>query len=42
VRTIGENFPEVRSVQFLVDGLQIDTIAGHIRADEPFLVGDWR
>lgn len=42
VRTIGENFPEVRSVQLLVDGSQVDTIAGHIRADEPFLVRDWR
>jgi hypothetical protein len=42
VRTIGENFPEVRAVQVLVDGSQVDTIAGHIRADEPFLVRDWR
>jgi spore germination protein GerM len=42
VRTIGENFPEVRAVQILVDGSQVDTIAGHIRADEPFLVRDWR
>ncbi|HXV14673.1 MAG TPA: GerMN domain-containing protein [Candidatus Krumholzibacteria bacterium] len=42
VRTVGENFPEVRAVQLLVDGSQVDTIAGHIRADEPFLVRDWR
>lgn len=42
VRTVGENFPEVRSVQILVDGSQVDTIAGHIRADHPFLVRDWR
>lgn len=42
VRTVGENFPEVRSVQLLVDGSQVDTIAGHIRADDPFLVRDWR
>lgn len=42
VRTIGENFPEVRAVQILVDGSQVDTIAGHIRADQPFLVRDWR
>jgi spore germination protein GerM len=42
VRTIGENFPEVRAVQILVDGSQVDTIAGHIRADDPFLVRDWR
>ncbi|MCI0451519.1 MAG: GerMN domain-containing protein [Candidatus Latescibacteria bacterium] len=42
VRTVAENFPEARAVQLLIDGSQIDTIAGHIRADEPFLVRDWR
>ena len=42
MKTVGENFPEVRTVQILVDGSQVDTIAGHIRADAPFLVRDWR
>lgn len=42
VKTIAENFPEIEAVQLLVDGSQVDTIAGHIRADEPFRVGDWR
>ncbi|HEU4929492.1 MAG TPA: GerMN domain-containing protein [Candidatus Krumholzibacteria bacterium] len=42
VRTVGENFPEVQAVQLLVDGSQVDTIAGHIRADAPFVVRDWR
>jgi len=42
VRTVGENFPEVQRVQLLVDGSQIETIAGHLRADEPFLVREWR
>lgn len=42
VRTVGENFPEAQSVQILVDGSQLDTIAGHIRADAPFAVRDWR
>lgn len=42
VRTVGENFPEAQSVQILVDGSQVDTIAGHIRADAPFVVRDWR
>lgn len=42
MKTVGENFPEVRAVQLLVDGSQVDTIAGHIRADQPFLVRDWR
>ena len=42
VRTVGDNFPEVQSVQILVDGSQVDTIAGHIRAEAPFAVRDWR
>jgi hypothetical protein len=42
VRTVGENFPEVQRVQLLVDGSQIETIAGHLRADEPFVVREWR
>jgi len=42
VRTVAENFPEVRAVQFLVEGLQVGTIAGHIDAYQPFLVRDWR
>lgn len=42
VRTIGENFPEIEAVQILVDGSQVDSIAGHIRADVPFRVSDWR
>jgi spore germination protein GerM len=41
VRTVGENFPEVQAVQILVDGSQVDTIAGHLRADQPFLVREW-
>jgi spore germination protein GerM len=42
VKTIAENFPEIEAVQLLIDGSQVDTIAGHIRADEPFRVSDWR
>ncbi len=42
VRTVSENFPEVRAVQILVEGLQVGTIAGHIDAYNPFLVRDWR
>jgi len=42
MRTISENLPEVEAVQFLVDGLQMGTIGGHIDADKPFLVRDWR
>jgi spore germination protein GerM len=42
VRTVGENFPELQRVQLLVDGAQVESIAGHLRADEPFIVKDWR
>jgi hypothetical protein len=42
MRTVSQNFPEVKAVQFLVEGLQIGTIAGHIDAYRPFYVSDWR
>lgn len=42
VRTVGENFPELQSVQLLVDGSQVESIAGHVRADQPFIVREWR
>jgi spore germination protein GerM len=42
VRTVGENFAELQRVQLLVDGAQVESIAGHVRADEPFLVKEWR
>lgn len=42
MRTISQNFPEVLAVQFLVEGLQVGTIAGHIDAYRPFAVSDWR
>jgi len=42
VRTVGENFPELQRVQLLVDGAQVESIAGHLRADEPFIVREWR
>jgi spore germination protein GerM len=42
MRTVSENFPEVKAVQFLVEGLQMGTIGGHIELTKPFLVKDWR
>jgi len=42
MRTVSQNFPDVRAVQFLVEGLQIGTLAGHIDAYKPFVVSDWR
>ena len=42
VRTVSENAPEVQAVQILVEGLQVGSIGGHIDANRPFLVRDWR
>ncbi|MBI4721382.1 MAG: GerMN domain-containing protein [Chitinivibrionia bacterium] len=42
MKTVSENFPEVKAVQFLVEGLQMDTIGGHIEATAPFPVQEWR
>ena len=42
MRTVSQNFPDIRAVQILVEGLQVGTIAGHIDAYKPFYVADWR
>ncbi|HEX6791111.1 MAG TPA: GerMN domain-containing protein [Candidatus Krumholzibacteria bacterium] len=42
VRTVGENFPELESVQLLVDDSQVESIAGHVRADQPLFIREWR
>lgn len=36
VRTLQRNFPDVERVQFLVEGREIESIAGHYDAGEPF------
>jgi len=41
LKTIGENFPQVVSVQFLVSGYPVDTIAGHYHVSKPLSVRDW-
>ncbi|MBD3347717.1 MAG: hypothetical protein GF400_00800 [Candidatus Eisenbacteria bacterium] len=38
VQTLARNFPEVEEVTFLVDGREVETIAGHIDATVPFSV----
>jgi spore germination protein GerM len=35
LRTVALNFPQVHSCQILVNGQQLDTLAGHIRLDKP-------
>ena len=42
VRTINANFPQVRKLQFLVDGYPVETIAGHYAVDKPIDVLKWR
>ena len=42
VQTLARNFPDVRSVVFLVDGREIETVAGHIDATVPFSVEQYR
>lgn len=42
VRTLGLNFPDVERVSLLVEGEEIETIAGHIDASIPFNVSEYR
>jgi spore germination protein GerM len=42
VRTVSANFPQVRRLQFLVDGYPVETIAGHYAVDQPIDVLRWR
>jgi len=42
VRTLSANFQDIESVTFLVDGEEIETIAGHIDASVPFSVDQYR
>jgi len=41
LRTIAIDFPEVESVQLLVDGLEIETLGGHLDLTRPLRTGDW-
>ena len=42
VRTLAMNFADVRRVSILVEGEEIETVAGHIDASVPFLVEQYR
>jgi spore germination protein GerM len=42
VKTLAANFPDIETVQFLVEGDEIETIAGHLDASEPFDVAQYR
>lgn len=41
LRTIAVDFPEVEAVQILVDGLEVETLQGHIDCTKPFHPRDW-
>ncbi len=42
LRTIASNFPQVRRLQFLVDGYPVETIAGHYAVGKPLDIMRWR
>lgn len=42
VRTLALNFDDVTSVRFLVEGKEVETIAGHLDASESFSVEQYR
>ena len=42
VQTLVRNFPDVEQVTFLVEGRQIESIAGHLDASVPFTVDQYR
>ena len=41
LRTIAIDFPEVDAVQILVNGLEVETLAGHIDCTKPFRPREW-
>ncbi|MBN2183735.1 MAG: GerMN domain-containing protein [Candidatus Krumholzibacteriota bacterium] len=42
LRTISSNFPQIRKLQFLVDGYPVETIAGHYDTTGPLDLLNWR
>ncbi len=42
LKTIQANFPQVRRVQFLVEGYPVETIAGHYSVKKPIEIDRWR
>ncbi|MFQ5600935.1 MAG: GerMN domain-containing protein [Candidatus Krumholzibacteriia bacterium] len=42
VRTVAANFPQVVSLQILVDGQPIDSLAGHFDTSKPIDIASWQ
>lgn len=41
LRTVALNFPQARSCRILVDGAEVETLAGHLTLDQPFDPRRW-
>lgn len=41
MRTLATDFPEIERVQILVDGLEVETLGGHLDLTRPLRTGDW-
>jgi spore germination protein GerM len=41
MRTLAADFPEIQGVQILVDGLEVETLGGHLDLTRPLRTGDW-
>ena len=42
IRTIGANFPQAGTLQFLVEGYPVETLAGHYGVSKPLDIRKWR
>jgi spore germination protein GerM len=42
LKTVSANFPQVKKVQFLIDGSTVESIAGHYAVDKPIEVQKWK
>lgn len=42
MKTIASNFPQVRRVQFLVEGYTVETLAGHYGVQKPLDIMSWK
>lgn len=41
LRTVALNFPELQTCRILVDGAEVETLAGHLALDSPFDLRRW-
>lgn len=41
MRTVAVGFPDIEAVQILVDGLEVETLSGHVDLTHPLRPGEW-